>query len=133
MISPVPTARTATITVLGIVFQNPVLLASGTAGYGRELEGVIDLDRLGGIVTKAVSLEPRAGNPSPRVAEFPGGMINSVGLANPGLAGVRARDLPWLVRRLTRTQILVNVVGFREEEYADVVSGLDELTGFAAF
>jgi dihydroorotate dehydrogenase (NAD+) catalytic subunit len=119
--------------VAGIAFQNPVLLASGTAGYGRELDGIIDLDRLGGIVTKAVSLEPRAGNPAPRVAEFPGGMINSVGLANPGLAAVREHDLPWLAQRLTRTRVLVNVVGFREEEYAEVIAGLDSLSGFAAW
>ena len=68
----------------GLDFQNPILLAAGTAAYGRELAGVMQIDRLGGIVTKAVSLEPRAGAPSPRVAEFDGGMINAVGLANPG-------------------------------------------------
>ncbi|HEX9894524.1 MAG TPA: dihydroorotate dehydrogenase [Gemmatimonadales bacterium] len=120
-------------TVLGIHFQNPVLLASGTAGFGRELEGVIDLDRLGGLVTKAVSVEPRRGNPPPRVGEFPGGMINSVGLANPGLAAVKQSELPWLGLRLSRTQVLVNVVGFTEEEYAEVVGGLDGLSGFAAY
>ena len=98
--------------ILGISFQNPVLLASGTAGYGSELDGVMDLDRLGGLVTKAVSLEPRRGNPAPRVAEFPGGMINSVGLANPGVTAVRDHELPWLTRRLKRAKILVNVVGF---------------------
>ena len=111
-------------TVLGINFQNPVLLASGTAGYGRELDGVMELDRLGGLVTKAVSLEPRRGNPPPRVSEFSGGMINSVGLANPGLGSVRQHELPWLADKLTRARVLVNVVGFREEEYAAVVSGL---------
>ena len=80
-------------TVFGRQFQNPVLLASGTAGFGQELHGVIDLERLGGLVTKAVSLEPRAGNRPPRVAEFRGGMLNSVGLANPGLDAVRERQL----------------------------------------
>jgi len=120
-------------TILGITFQNPVLLASGTAGFGRELEGILELDRLGGLVTKAVSLEPRRGNPAPRVSEFPGGMINSVGLANPGLGSVRHYELPWLAANLTRAQVLVNIVGFREEEYADVVSGLDDATGFAAY
>ena len=114
-------------TVFGVEFQNPILLASGTAGYGRELEGVLDLDALGGIVTKAVSLEPRAGNPPPRVAEFRGGMLNSVGLANPGLAAVRAEELPWLAKRLRRARVLVNVVGFRIEEYAAVIEGLDGL------
>jgi dihydroorotate dehydrogenase (NAD+) catalytic subunit len=116
-----------------MTFQNPVLLASGTAGFGLELEGVIDLDALGGIVTKAVSLEPRAGNPPPRVTEFPGGMMNSVGLANPGLARVRSQELPALVARLSRARVLVNVVGFREEEYAAVVEGLEEIRGLAAY
>ncbi|HEX9166936.1 MAG TPA: dihydroorotate dehydrogenase [Gemmatimonadales bacterium] len=117
----------------GIPFQNPVLLASGTAGFGVELAGVVDLDALGGIVTKAVSLEPRPGNRPPRVAEFPGGMMNSVGLANPGLAEARARVLPALAARLQRARVLVNVVGFREDEYAAVVTGLEEVEGLAGY
>ena len=119
--------------LFGHTFQNPLLLAAGTAGYGRELDGVMDLDRLGGIVTKAVSLAPRPGNRAPRVAEFAGGMLNSVGLANPGLAEVRARDLPWLVGRLRRARILVNIVGFTETEYAEVIAGLEELEGVTAW
>jgi dihydroorotate dehydrogenase (NAD+) catalytic subunit len=119
--------------VFGRPFQNPLLLAAGTAGFGRELDGVMELDRLGGLVTKAVSLEPRTGNRPPRVAEFRGGMLNSVGLANPGLEQVRAELLPWLARRLTRAQVLVNVVGFTVEEYAEVVGGLDSVPGIAAF
>ena len=119
--------------VFGARFQNPILLASGTAGYGRELEGVMDLDRLGGLVTKAVSLEPRLGNAPPRVAEFRGGMLNSVGLANPGLAQVHAEELPWLLRRLKIARILVNVVGFTIEEYPAVIEGLDDLEGITAY
>ncbi len=119
--------------VFGQCFQNPVLLAAGTAGFGRELDGVMDIDALGGLVTKAVSVEPRKGNAAPRVAEFRGGMLNSVGLANPGLAQARSEELPWLARRLTRARIIVNVVGFRPEEYADVVGGLDGLPGITAF
>ncbi|HJR34339.1 MAG TPA: dihydroorotate dehydrogenase [Gemmatimonadales bacterium] len=119
--------------LFGHRFQNPILLAAGTAGYGRELDGVMDLDRLGGLVTKAVSLMPRAGNRAPRVAEFPGGMLNSVGLANPGLAEVRARDLPWLIGRLRRARILVNIVGFTEAEYAEVIAGLEDLEGITAW
>lgn len=119
--------------VFGTRFQNPVLLASGTAGYGRELEGVMRLDRLGGIVTKAVSVEPRAGNRPPRVTEFRGGMLNSIGLANPGLDHVRDHELPWLARRLATARILVNVVGFTIAEYAAVVSGLDASDGIVAF
>ena len=71
--------------VSNLIFQNPIVLAAGTAGYGEELAGVMRLDALGGFVTKAVSLAPRDGAPPPRVAEFEGGMINAVGLANPGL------------------------------------------------
>ncbi|HEY9505469.1 MAG TPA: dihydroorotate dehydrogenase [Gemmatimonadales bacterium] len=119
-------------TVFGRTFQNPILLASGTAGFGRELAGVMDLERLGGLVTKAVSVEPRGGNRPPRVAEFRGGMLNSVGLANPGLAAVKEHDLPWLGANLRRAQVLVNVVGFTVEEYAQVVAGLDG-AGVAGF
>ncbi len=77
--------------VFGRHFNNPVLLAAGTAGFGHEIVGVMDLTRLGGVVTKSISLQPRSGNPPPRVAEFRGGMLNSVGLANPGVAAA-ARD-----------------------------------------
>ncbi|MFI5234389.1 MAG: dihydroorotate dehydrogenase [Gemmatimonadales bacterium] len=119
--------------LFGHSFQNPVLLAAGTAGYGRELDGVADLARLGGIVTKAVSLEPRHGNPAPRVAEFAGGMLNSVGLANPGLAAVRTRELPWLREHFPELAVLVNVVGFSLDEYARVVAGLAAVEGLTAF
>ena len=118
----------------GRQFKNPVLLASGTAGYGLELDGVCDLDALGGLVTKCVSLAPRHGNPAPRVAEFAGGMLNSVGLANPGLAAVRERELPALLARAAgKFEVLVNVVGFTLDEYAQVIAGLDTLEGIAAY
>ncbi len=120
-------------TVLGLQFQNPLLLAAGTAGFGRELDGVMDLERLGGLVTKAVSVEPRHGNAPPRVAEFRGGMLNSVGLANPGLERVRGELVPWLAGRLRRARVLVNVVGFTVEEYARVVAGLDDVAGVDGF
>ena len=123
------TAGDLSRTVFGRRFQNPLLLASGTAGFGRELAGVMELDRLGGLITKAVSLAPRDGNRPPRVAEFRGGMLNSVGLANPGLAHARAALLPWLAANATRAQVLVNVVGFSVEEYAEVVAGLDGAPG----
>ena len=119
--------------LLGRRFQNPLLLAAGTAGFGRELDGMLDLDRLGGLVTKAVSLEPRSGNAAPRVGEFPGGMLNSVGLANPGVERVREEHLPWLANRLTRARILVNVVGFTVEEYGEVVGRLQGVPGITAF
>ena len=112
--------------VHNLVFQNPIVLAAGTAGYGEELAGVVRLESLGGFVTKAVSLEPRAGAPAPRVAEFEGGMINAVGLANPGLAAVRVQHLPWLASHLPQTRKMVNVVGFAADEFAAVVTGLEE-------
>jgi dihydroorotate dehydrogenase (NAD+) catalytic subunit len=109
-----------------IIFQNPIVLAAGTAGYGEELSGVMRLDALGGFVTKAVSLEPRAGAPAPRVAEFEGGMINAVGLANPGLEAVRREHLPWLASHHPGVRKIINVVGSTVDEYLAVVSGLDE-------
>jgi dihydroorotate dehydrogenase (NAD+) catalytic subunit len=114
-------------------FQNPILLAAGTAGFGRELDGTIDIDRLGGLVTKAVSLLPRSGNRPPRVGEFPGGMLNSIGLANPGLDAVRQHDLPWLAQRVKRARILVNVVGFEATEYAEVIRGLEGIDNVTAY
>ena len=113
------------VQVAGLDFQNPIVLAAGTAAYGRELAGVIDLASLGGIITKAVSPEPRMGAPAPRVAEFDGGMINAVGLANPGVDAVRREHLPWLAASLPRTRKLANIVGFATEEFAAVIAELD--------
>lgn len=126
--TPDATAAPLAVNAAGLAFANPILLAAGTAGYGRELAGVIALEKLGGIVTKAVSVAPRAGAPSPRVAEFGGGMINAVGLANPGLESVRGEHLPWLLEHLATapTRVLVNVVGSAVEDFATVVSGLEE-------
>ncbi len=128
------------VRVAGLSFQNPVVLAAGTAAYGRELDGMIALDELGGIGTKAVSLRPRAGAPAPRVAEEAGGggggggaMINAVGLANPGVDEVRRTELPWLAQHLRRARVLVNVVGDTVEEYAAVVAALDAVSGVDGF
>jgi dihydroorotate dehydrogenase (NAD+) catalytic subunit len=121
------------VELFGVSFQNPVLLASGTAGFGREVAGVIDLDRLGGIVTKAVTPEPRRGHPAPRVAEFPGGMLNAVGLANPGLDAVRAHELVWLATHLARARVLVNVAGATLDDYVRVIAGLTDLAVVTAF
>ena len=120
-------------TVAGLDVANPVLLASGTAGYGRELAGIVDLERLGGFVTKAVSPEPRHGNAAPRVWDFDGGMINAVGLANPGLDAVRTDALPWIAAHVTRPRVFVNVVGRTIEDFAEVVAGLDAAPGFHGF
>lgn len=129
---PAPTSRLA-VGLAGLSLQNPLLLASGTAGYGRELDGVLDLDSLGGIVTKAVSVEPRAGAEAPRVAEFPSGMMNAVGLANPGVEEVLSEHLPWLAGRVKKARVLVNVVGSRLEQFAEVVSRIDGVSGIHGF
>lgn len=117
----------------GLTFQNPIVLASGTAGYGRELAGVMPLERLGGLVTKAVSVLARPGNRGPRVGEFPGGMINAVGLANPGVEEVRSTHLPWLAQHVSGPRIIVNVVGFAVEDFAAVVERLADAPGVDAF
>jgi len=121
------------VTLAGLDLQNPVLLASGTAAYGRELADVMDLESLGGFVTKAVSLEPRVGATAPRVADFPGGMINAVGLANPGVNAVPAEDLPWIASHVRRPRVLVNVVGKEAHEFGEVVARLDAAPGFQGY
>ena len=127
------TTSALAVTAAGIEFQNPVLLAAGTAAYGRELARVVDLDALGGLVTKAVSVERRHGARAPRVAEFEGGMINAVGLANPGVEEVRAEHLPWLASNVHKARVLMNVVGNQVEEFASVVSLLDDSPGFSGY
>lgn len=123
-----PSDSPLTVTAAGLTFANPILLAAGTAGYGRELAGVIALEKLGGIVTKAVSVLPRTGAPSPRVAEFGGGMINAIGLANPGLEAVRSDHLPWLHEHLgaSPARVIVNVVGSVVDDFATVIAGIEE-------
>ena len=117
----------------GIVFQNPVMLAAGTCGFGEELREVVDLEALGGLVTKSVTLEPRQGNPSPRVAEIGASMINSVGLANPGLDLVRSEKLPWMREHLRRAKVFVSLAGRTPEEYLALVEGLDGEEGFVGY
>lgn len=121
------------VEVAGLNFRNPVVLAAGTAAYGRELAGLLRLDALGGIVTKAVSREPRSGAPAPRVADFGDGMINAVGLANPGVEEVAATELPWLARRAPGLRVIVNVVGNVAQDFAAVVKRLDGVAGADAF
>jgi dihydroorotate dehydrogenase (NAD+) catalytic subunit len=122
-----------TQTVFGVGWQSPVLLASGTCGYGEEYAELIPLDQIGGLVTKAVSLEPRQGNPPHRVAETPGGMINAIGLQNVGLSAFIRDKLPWLAANLSRARVLINVVGHTERDFVEVVSGLDDQPGFLGF
>ena len=119
--------------LFGARFQNPVMLAAGTCGFGRELARVVELDRLGGLVTKSVTVEPRAGNAEPRVSEGAGVMVNSVGLANPGVERVRAEKLPWLASRLRHAQVFVSVAGHTVEEYCEIVEHLEPEAGFLGF
>jgi dihydroorotate dehydrogenase (NAD+) catalytic subunit len=128
-----PQASLLSVSAASVDFQNPIVLAAGTAAYGRELSGVMNLESLGGVVTKAVSPEPRKGAPAPRVAEFEGGMINAVGLANPGLASVMRDDLPWLSEHLRATRVIVNVIGNTLEDFAEVVAALDTVERVDAF
>jgi dihydroorotate dehydrogenase (NAD+) catalytic subunit len=132
MTATMPSSR-LTVSLAGIDLQNPVLLASGTAGYGRELADIARLDSLGGLVTKAVSLEPRPGAPAPRVTEFAGGMLNAVGLANPGVEAVRSTHLPWLAEHVTRARVFVNVVGREVGDFARVIERLDDVPGKAGY
>jgi dihydroorotate dehydrogenase (NAD+) catalytic subunit len=120
-------------TLFGIEFQNPVLLASGTCGYGSEMDGFFDIDDLGGFVIKAVTADVRAGNPAPRVAEFQSGMINSVGLANPGPDVVLSEKLPWLARRIGRARVIVNIAGRSAAEYGEIIQRLEDAPGFCAY
>lgn len=103
--------------------RNPVMTASGTFGSGREYADFFDLGRLGAVVTKGVSLEPWTGNPSPRIVETPSGMLNSIGLQNPGVEAFCAGDLAWLAQQ--DVPVIVNVVGHRADEYAAVAERLD--------
>jgi dihydroorotate dehydrogenase (NAD+) catalytic subunit len=106
----------------GVSLKNPVLTASGTFGSGQEYAQFVDLNRLGGVVTKGVANVPWEGNPTPRVAEVYGGMLNAIGLQNPGIDVFLERDLPFLTKYDTR--IVVNVCGRSEADYVEVVERL---------
>ncbi len=133
--APVSVAATRPLGVqaCGITFRNSIVLASGTAGYGHELAEVTDLDAIGGLSSKAVSVAPRKGAPPLRVGEFAGGMINAVGLANPGMHEVRARHLDYMTQQHAGTRVIVNVIGFAIEEFAQVIEHLDDLPGHVAY
>ncbi len=115
----------------GLTLRNPVLAASGTFAYGLEFAHMVDLNRLGGIVTKGLSREPIAGNPAPRLWQAEAGMINSVGLQNVGVANFIRDKLPKL--RRYSTPIIANVFGYRPEDYTEVVRRLEDSEGVAAY
>lgn len=112
------------VTLAGITFKNPVTTASGTFGSGMEYSDFVDLSRLGAVTTKGVSSIPWPGNPTPRVAETYGGMLNAIGLQNPGADVFVNRDIPFL--RKYDTKIIVNVVGKTTEDYCEVVERLSD-------
>jgi len=111
----------------GIEIKNPVMTASGTFGYAGEYVEFVDLNRLGAIVVKGLSLEPSMGNPPPRIVETPCGMLNAIGLENVGLAAFVKEKLPFL-RRLD-TPVFVNIYGKRTEEYAELAARLEDIDG----
>lgn len=112
-----------------LALKNPVLAASGTFGYGEEYAGIIPLKRLGGLITKGLSLEPRKGNPPPRLAETPAGMLNAIGLENVGIETFLREKMPFL--RKAGCPVLVNIFGSTEEEYAEMAARVSDVEGIA--
>ena len=110
------------VTIAGVTFKNPVMTASGTFGSGMEYGEFVDLNQLGAVVTKGVANVPWPGNPTPRVAEVYGGMLNAIGLQNPGIDVFIERDIPFL--KQYDTKIIVNVCGKTVEDYLEVVERL---------
>ena len=110
------------VTIAGVTFDNPVMVASGTFGSGEEFSEFVDLNRLGAVVTKGVANIPWPGNQTPRIAEVYGGMLNAIGLQNPGIDVFVSRDIPFLKKY--DTKIIVNVCGKSTEDYCEVVERL---------
>lgn len=117
------------VEIAGIRMQNPVMPASGTFGYGKEYAQLIDISKLGAVVTKGITLKPREGNPQPRICEVVGGMINSIGLQNPGVEKVIGEKLPFL--RQFGVPIIVNIAGGTMEAYVQLAYRLDGVEGVA--
>jgi dihydroorotate dehydrogenase (NAD+) catalytic subunit len=118
-------------TIAGVHFQNPVMTASGTFGYGQEFAHLIDLNQLGAIVVKGISAEPMAGNPPPRIYETESGMLNAIGLQNVGAKRFLVEKLPFL--RTLKARCLVNVFGYSTEEYVRCIEILNEGDGIDAY
>jgi dihydroorotate dehydrogenase (NAD+) catalytic subunit len=114
-----------TVNLAGIPLRNPVMTASGTFGYGEEFAEYVDLESIGAFVTKGLSLKPRAGNPTPRIVETPGGMLNAIGLQNVGIDKFIAKKVPFL--RSVNTPAIANFFGSSVAEYAEMARRLDEI------
>ena len=120
-----------TVSLAGLHLKTPVMTASGTCGYGLELAPYIDLSRLGALVVKGISLEPRPGNPPPRIIETSGGMLNAIGLENIGMEAFLAQTLPKLSDY--ETVVIVNILGESQEEYGTLVERMSEHDGVHGF
>ena len=118
------------VEIAGIKMRNPIMTASGTFGYGEEYSKYLNLERIGAIVTKGLSLKPKAGNPMPRIVETPGGMLNAIGLQNVGIEAFIESKLPFL--RTVDTPVIVNFFGNTEDEYAEMAERLDAIPEVAA-
>ena len=114
-----------------LLFKNPIMPASGCFGFGEEFAQIYDLNILGGIAIKSITPEPRLGNPIPRVAETPSGMLNSIGLQNPGVDEIIEQKIPFLKK--LETNIIANVAGATEEDYIDVIKKLNDIDIIKAF
>jgi dihydroorotate dehydrogenase (NAD+) catalytic subunit len=119
-----------TVNLAGIPLRNPVMTASGTFGYGEEFAEYVDLESIGAFVTKGLSLKPRAGNPTPRIVETPGGMLNAIGLQNVGVEAFIAKKVPFL--RTVNTPAIANFFGNTVDEYAELAARLDGIPEIAA-
>jgi len=119
-----------TVNIAGLTLRNPVMTASGTFGYGEEFREYVDLEMIGAFVTKGLSLKPRAGNPTPRIVETPGGMLNAIGLQNVGIDVFIQKKVPFL--RSVKTPAIVNFFGYTPEEYAELAVRLDGIPEVAA-
>ena len=113
-----------TVNIAGVEFKNPVITASGTFGFGREYSEFYPLKEIGGLSCKGITLKPRMGNPPPRIAETPSGILNAVGLQNPGVDHFIEQDLPWLKEQ--ETVVIANIAGNTPEEYAQMAEKLSE-------
>src|SRR5215467_1378905 len=120
------------VSFAGITFKNPIIAASGTFAYGVEFEDIVSLEKLGGFVTKGLSLEPMAGNPPPRLFETAAGMLNSIGLQNIGARAFIEEKLPKLQRKKSLV-VIANVFGYTREEYVGVIRLLNDAEGIAAY
>lgn len=118
------------VTIGNLQLKNPITVASGTAGYGEELSQFVNIGSLGAIFTKGLSLKPRAGNPGPRIAETPSGMLNSIGLENVGLEAFLLHKLPYLLK--TNATVIPNIAGHSVEENVELAQTLSHTNGVAA-